>query len=64
MNAEVQSNGSGQTLCEAMNHGEADIPEASLDGRDPSTLTIPALKRWQQCRAAPIKGKKAQLVER
>ena len=58
MNAEVQSNGSGQILC------EADIPEASVDGRDPSTLTIPALKRWLQCRAAPIKGKKAQLVER
>ena len=43
MNAEVQSNGSGQTLC------EADIPEASLDGRDPcthnsSTKTLAAMQ--------------------
>ena len=37
---------------------------ASLGGRDATTLTIPALKRWLQCRAAPNKGKKAELVER
>lgn len=43
---------------------ENDIPGASLGGRDPSTLTVPALKRWLICRAAPTKGKKAQLVER
>ena len=41
-----------------------DIPGASLGGRDACTLTIPALKRWLQCRAAPTKGKKAELVER
>ena len=34
---------------------EEDIPGASLGGRNPTTLTIPALKRWLQCRA---KGKK------
>ena len=43
---------------------ENDIPGASLGGRDPSTLTVPALKRWLLCRAAPTKGKKAELVER
>ena len=43
---------------------EEDIPGASLGGRDATTLTIPALKRWLQCRAAPTKGKKAELVER
>ena len=46
---------------------EIDIPGASLSGREPNTLTVPAvpaLKRWLQCRSAPTKGKKAQLVER
>ena len=43
---------------------ENDIPGASLDGRSPTTQTMPALKRWLQCRAAPTKGKKADLVER
>ena len=43
---------------------EEDIPGASLGGRNPTTLTIPALKRWLQCRAAPTKGKKMELVER
>ena len=42
---------------------EEDIPGASLGGRDASALTIPAL-RWLQCRAAPTKGKKAELVEK
>ena len=28
-----------------------EIPRASLGGRDPATLTMPALKRWLQCRA-------------
>ena len=49
---------------------EIDIPGASLSGREPNTLTVPAvpavpaLKRWLQCRSAPTKDKKAQLVER
>ena len=43
---------------------EDDIPGASLSGRSASTLTVPALKRWLLCRAAPTKGKKAELVER
>ena len=56
----------GKPLNEAMATSlcEDDIPGASLRGRSPSTLTIPALKRWLQCRAAPTKGKKADLVER
>ena len=41
-----------------------EVPGASLGGRDPATLTMPALKRWLQCRAAPTKGKKAELVGR
>ena len=43
---------------------EDDIPGASLSRRSASTLTVPALKRWLLCRAAPTKGKKAELVER
>ena len=43
---------------------EEDIPGASLGGRDARTLTIPALKGWLKRRAAPTKGKKAELVER
>ena len=43
---------------------ENDIPGASLGGHDPSILTVPALKRWLLCRAAPTEGKKAELVER
>ena len=44
---------------------EDDIPGASLSGRSASsTLTVPALKRWLLCRAAPIKGKKAELVDK
>ena len=61
------------TLSEAMaskeiDHSSAlcedDIPGASLCGRSASTLTVPALKRWLLCRAAPTKGKKAESVER
>ena len=36
---------------------ESDIPGA-LDGKDPTELKIPELKRWLQCRAASTKGKK------
>lgn len=43
---------------------EVDIPGASLNGRNPADLTIPQLKRWLQCREAPTKGKKADLVAR
>ena len=42
---------------------EEDMPGASFGGGNPTTLTIPALKRWLQCRAAPTKGKKMELVE-
>jgi len=43
---------------------ELDVPGASLNGRKPSSLKIPELKRWLQCRRAPTKGKKADLVAR
>ena len=43
---------------------EEDVPGASLQGRDPSELKIPELKRWLTCRGAPLKGKKADLVAR
>ena len=43
---------------------EKDIPGASLNGRDPSYLKIPELKRWLLCRNASMKGKKADLVLR
>ena len=41
---------------------EIDIPGASLNGRNLANLS--QLKRWLQCRGAPTKGKKANLVAR
>ena len=43
---------------------EADVPGASLNGREPNSLKIPGLKHWLQCQRAPTKGKKADLVSR
>ena len=43
---------------------EKDVPGASLNGKDPAVLKVPELKRWLQCRNAPMKGKKAELVAR
>ena len=43
---------------------EADVHGASLNGRNPADLSVPQLKRWLQCRNAPTKGKKADLVAR
>ena len=43
---------------------EFDVPGAALNGREASSLTIPELKRWLQCRRAPTAGKKADLVAR
>ena len=43
---------------------EVDVPGASLQGKDPSVLKVPELKRWLQCRAASTRGKKADLVSR
>ena len=40
------------------------MPGASLNGREPSSLKIPELKCWLQCRRAPTKGKKADLITR
>ena len=43
---------------------ESDIPGASLDGKDPSELNVPQLKRWLNCRGAPVNGKKPELIQR
>ena len=43
---------------------EDKVPGASLRGRDVGSLKIPELKRWLQCRRAPTKGLKADLVAR
>ena len=40
------------------------VSGASLNGKDPTRLTIPQLKRWLLCRDASTKGKKADLVAR
>ena len=41
---------------------EADVPGASANGKNLADLTVPQVKRWLQCRDAPTKGKKADLV--
>lgn len=41
-----------------------DATGASLKGRNSEELTIPQLKRWLQCRKAPVKEKKADLAAR
>ena len=43
---------------------KADVPGASLNGRNLADLTVPELKCWLQCRDAPTKGKKIDLVSR
>ncbi len=56
------SSSSGSSL--ALPLLENDIPGASLNGRDPSLLKVPELKRWLLCRGASVRGKKADLVLR
>ena len=41
---------------------EKDVPGTALYERDPSTLTIPQLKHWLECRKAPTIGKKLILL--
>ncbi|XP_065894575.1 uncharacterized protein [Dysidea avara] len=43
---------------------EADIPGASLDGKHPSELNVTELKRWLNCRSAPVSGRKPELIDR
>ena len=43
---------------------ESDIPGASLDGKNPSELSVVQLKRWLVCRGAPVTGKKPELIQR
>lgn len=43
---------------------EADIPGASLDGKNPTELNISQLRRWLACRGAPLNGKKPELIQR
>ena len=43
---------------------EADIPGASLNGKHPSELNVTELKRWLNCRGAPVSGRKPELIDR
>jgi len=43
---------------------ESDIPGASLNGKHPTEINIPQLKRWLICRGAPTTGNKPELIER
>ena len=43
---------------------EKDIPGASLNGKKPSELKVVQLKRWLNCRDAPVSGKKPELIQR
>ena len=43
---------------------ESDIPGASLDGKNPSELSVVQLKRWLVCRGTPVTGKKPELIQR
>ena len=43
---------------------ETDIPGASLNVTQPQELNMHQLRRWLACRAAPVTGKKPDLVER
>ena len=57
------------TVCGGLTEAEGDIcdedfPGASLNGRRPEDLKVPELKYWLECRRAPTKGKKADLVAR
>ena len=42
---------------------EDDIPGASLNGKDPSKLTVVQLRRWLVCRGAPVSGKSQNLFK-
>ena len=55
---------SGDNISDEEFVSEMDVPGASLNGREVSSLKIPELKRWLQCRRAPTMGKKADLVAR
>ena len=55
---------SGDSISDEEYLSEMDVPGASLNGRKFSSLKIPKLKRWLQCRRAPTVGKKADLVAR
>ena len=50
--------------CNSRSLTENDVAGASLNGKDPTRLTIPQLKRWLLCRDASTKGKKVNLVAR
>ena len=42
----------------------SNILGASLDGKDPSELSVVQLKRWLVCRGTPVTGKKSELIQR
>ncbi len=62
--ANFSGNNSGAGRNIMINLTEADIPGASLAGRDPSQLHVVELKRWLKCRGAMVTGRKKDLVKR
>ena len=40
------------------------FPGASLDGKNPSELSVVQLKQWLVCHGAPVTGKKPELIQR
>ena len=54
--------GCGSTNDAKVSLTERDIPGASLCEKNPAESTTPQLKRWLQCRNAPLKGKKAAYI--
>ena len=59
-----EANVDADSSCNSRTLTENDVAGASLNGKDPTRLTIPQLKRWLLCRDASTKGKKADLVAR
>lgn len=41
---------------------EKEVPGASLNSRRPEQLKVPELKLWLNCRGAPTKGKRQNLL--
>jgi len=39
---------------------ERDIPGVSLNGKNPTELSVTQLKRWLICQGAPVGGKKPE----
>ena len=61
-NCSSEDSSSDNESCKVLN--EFDVPFAALNGQEASSVTIPELKHWLQCRRAPTAGNKADLVVR